>query len=532
MDDEFRVKELLGDLLALPYPSYFLLLGPPGSGKTTLATSALPSNVPLHSLPLSILHSPTSGAAHAALTALFARVASATPAVLLLDNIDDLAPSGAHTPALASLSSALDALALDPSARGLVILATASHAHNIHASLLRRDRFAPRNTLALRAPSWAARRAALAFAFTSAGDDRLLDDVASRTPGFLPADLTTLVSVARSSALREGRDLAPALLSATGAVRPAALRAGGGAAWRPLAWRPASVERLRGVDGAVETVRGILRGVFARGAPTKLGPVKGVLICGPTGCGKSVLSQGVLSFLDRGQANGFVLEAAEIIGAVVGDTERRLKGLFGLARAAAPAVLVVENVEMLAPKRGGSGDGGGGSRSGTAAFERILSTLLVELDGVGGIDKAGSDEDGSAPPVLLVATTGEKSRVDPALLRPGRLEVHVEMKYPSRNARIDLLRTFIRRSAPELLRDEEDNVDGWIKTLADATAGWSAVQIEGACSEAILSAMREHLKSIGETSNLHDDCGTLAVGEKSTVDLKRSHFDGIKTQLA
>lgn len=531
MDDEFRVKELLGDLLALPHPSYVLLLGPPGSGKTTLATSALPSNVPLHTLPLSILHSPTSGAAHAALTALFARVASATPAVLFLDNIDDLAPSGAHTPALASLSSALDALSLDPSARGLVILATASHAHNIHASLLRRDRFAPRNTLVLRAPSWAARRAALAFASTSAGDDRLLDDIASRTPGFLPADLATLVSVARRSARSEGRHLAPALLSATSAVRPAALRAGGGAAWRPLVWRPASVEHLRGVDGAVETVRGVVRGVFTRGAPAKLGPVKGVLICGPTGCGKSVLAQGVLGFLDRGQVNGFVLEAAEIIGAVVGDTERRLKVLFGLARAAAPAVLVLENVEMLAPKRGGSADDGGGSRSGTAAFERILSTLLVELDGVGRIGKGGSDEGGSEPPVLLVATTGEKSRVDPALLRPGRLEVHVEMNYPSRSARIDLLRTFIRRSAPDLLRDEEYNVDGWIKTLVEATTGWSAAQIEGACTEAVLSAVRKHQGSIGETGSLQHDFGTLAVGERSKVELKRSHFDGVKTQL-
>jgi transitional endoplasmic reticulum ATPase len=489
--------------LALPYASAVLVTSPPGGGKSALAArAAAATGRPVLPLPHALLTSSIAGDVEPAVDAFFARLAAAAPATVLLDDADAAAPAAAAAPAdlraLAALHAAFDEFALDPDgSAGIVVLATASYPRDLHPSLLRAGRFG--DVIALGAPGWARRRAVLASAAAAdgctggSGVDSLHDDIASLTPGFLPADLVSLIAAAELAARREApqrQPLAKHMLDVVASVRPTLLTSAG-TSWRPIPWRPGATDELRGLAPQIRTLAGCMRASFRdprtaarESGPARaldaLGAVAGVVLHGPPGSGKTSLAWAASSLVRRGAVNAFRLDSAEIVGAVVGAAEQKLRALFALARSAAPTVLVLENIEVLAPSRGTQqGDDNEPSNSATAAFQRLLSTFLIELDGVA--RSAG----GTSENILLVATSGDISRVDPALLRPGRLEVHIELVYPDETARAELFDAFCSRSAPHL-RDA-----GWLRALARETEGWSAVDVHGACTEAVMRRVRE-----------------------------------------
>jgi SpoVK/Ycf46/Vps4 family AAA+-type ATPase len=197
-------------------------------------------------------------------------------------------------------------------------------------------------------------------------------------------------------------------------------------------------------------------------------PPAGVLLHGPTGCGKSALAAalggvanavaaaaavaGVCATADgatgsRGGAGVSLLrfQCSLMLGRWLGDSERAIRAAFAAARALAPCILVLDAVDVIGSARAGGAGGGTGSGSGgeVTVQDRMLSTLLNELDGVGSRGGEDATAASSAPPgsrgsgagVLVVATTGSAVALDAALLRSGRLDVHVAVHPPTAHDR-------------------------------------------------------------------------------------------------
>lgn len=184
-------------------------------------------------------------------------------------------------------------------------------------------------------------------------------------------------------------------------------------------------------------------------------PCSGVVIQSPPGCGKTALSNWLVRE-GREHFKCISVSCAELVDKVVGASEQKLSNIFAVARLHAPCFLLLENIDCILGKAANDddfpgGDGGGGSkrslqRTSHHALDRILSTMLVELDGIqkssdremaSALDFAGADAvsanivAGKDSSVVVIATTSDMSLLDGALLRPGRLEEHVFIKAPT-----------------------------------------------------------------------------------------------------
>src|SRR5215204_5578670 len=147
-------------------------------------------------------------------------------------------------------------------------------------------------------------------------------------------------------------------------------------------------------------------------------PPRGVLLYGPPGCGKTYLVKAVAG---TGQANVLSVKGAELLSKWVGESERAVRELFRRAREAAPTLVFLDEIDALAPIRGQATDGG--------TTDRVVAALLTELDGVEPLRN-----------VVVVGATNRPDLVDPALLRPGRLERIIYVPPPDAEARAAILR--------------------------------------------------------------------------------------------
>lgn len=546
--DDF--SSFLSKELALPHASGILVCGPPGSGKTTLCVrAAAATGRPMIHLSHDILVAARAGEIEAAVECFFASALQAAPVIVLLDDVDTVAPAETGGPAdlrsVAALDGVLDSLELDKEgSSGLVLLATASYPSMIHPSLTRRARF---NTVVeIRPPDWSSRRTFLNAALrdiiaassksecgienshdsstdldSASMTERALDELSSLTPGFLPADLTALLSRALWSyrnALGENSsctvtDLLLLAKRVLPAVQPV-LMTSAGSSWRWVPWTENALNILCGLDREVELISGCIRSAFQAvgdlSSPRSrvlnaLGPIPGAVVYGPSASGKTALARLAPSFLPRGTVNCFCVESAEIIDCHIGAPERKLRALFALARATAPTILIFENIDVLAPRRQSLSDDSSSSSSATT-FHRILSTLLVELDGIVAhkkhIPRSGSSNrqalnGGPSNNTFVIATTHELSSVDSAILRPGRLEMHVKLNFPGLLARKDLLLRSLSRttglcgeSSPCWIK--MDNIEQTcLDDIANKTVGWSAADLRALCEEAVLQCIRD-----------------------------------------
>jgi len=192
-------------------------------------------------------------------------------------------------------------------------------------------------------------------------------------------------------------------------------------------------------------------------------PPRGVLLYGPPGCGKTYL---VKAIAGTGKANVLSVKGAELLNKWVGESERAVRELFRRAREAAPTLVFLDEVDALAPTRGQSTDGG--------TTDRVVAALLTELDGVESLRN-----------VVVIGATNRPDLIDPALLRPGRLERLVFVPPPDGEARAAILRA----SAKSVPLDGAVDLD----ELGAELEGFSAADCAALIREAALSAMRESL---------------------------------------
>ena len=482
----FRRPELLTRLGGSPRLGV-LLAGAEGVGKATLvrsAAAAVGARCVELAAPAVAALEPASASTrvHDVIGTARAAARSDAPAVLLLTDVDALLPA-TDPPPLATL--VLDALRAAITTSYFALVATSSSPESVDPRLRAPD-LADRE-LGLPLPDLRARtellRRLLVDVPTADGID--LKAVAERTPGFVAADLVAVRrEAAVTAALRHGAGPAasagtdtveePArvtqqdLLDAVGAVRPismsssASLQTGG--------------ITLDQVGDMVEVKQALTEAVlwplrypdsFAR---LGVDPPRGVLVYGPPGCGKTFLLRALAG---TGQLNVLAVKGAELLDKYVGESERAVRELFRRAADAAPALVFLDEVDALAPRRGQSSDSG--------VADRVVAALLTELDGAQPLRD-----------VVVVGATNRPELIDPALLRPGRLERLIYVPPPDAAARADILRA---AAAHTPLSPDVD-----LDALGAELEGYSAADCTAVLREAALTAMRESLEATEVTA--------------------------------
>jgi transitional endoplasmic reticulum ATPase len=504
-----RVREMIE--LPLKYPEVFLhlgieapkgvlLYGPPGTGKTLIARAVA------HEVGVQFFHvngpeiiDKLYGASEAHLRNMFKEAERVAPAIIFIDEIDAIAQKRSalsgekqlERRVVAQLLALMDGL----KSRGqITVIAATNMPDELDPALRRPGRFD--REIEIGVPDTEGRREILEI--HSRGmpltEDVSLTQLARVTHGYVGADLAALCREAAMSALRRLLPDVDYDEARIPSEKLAALRVERDdfeaclAEIQPSALREISVEvpNVRWDDvGGLDEVKGLLseaviwpmihRDLFEAAG---VRPSRGIVLYGPPGAGKTLLAKALAG---ESEANFIAVKGPQLVSMWMGESERAVREIFRKARQAAPAIIFFDEIDALAPARGGDT---------SQMSERIVAQLLTELDGVE--DRKG---------VFVLAATNRLDRVDPALLRPGRFDSLVELKAPGASERLAILKVHTRRMP---LAEDAD-----LEALAKASEGLVGADIEALCREAAFAAIRElvaaNQKPVGESRKAASD---------------------------
>jgi len=479
--------ELFGRLGIDP-PRGVLLYGPPGTGKTLIAR-AVANEVDAYFEAISgpEIVSKYKGESEERLREAFDRAAANAPAILFVDEIDSIAgtrdeEADMENRVVAQLLTLMDGLA---ETERVIVVGATNRVDAVDPALRRGGRFD--REVEIGVPDESGRREILAVHTREAplADDVDLASLAARTHGFVGADLASLVREAALTALRTDRDPlrieAADVEHALAAVEPSAMRA-------YVSERPTvDFDDVGGLADAKARLREAVQWPLAYGPlfeAAATDPPTGVLLSGPPGTGKTLLARAIAG--ETG-VNFVSVAGPELLDRYVGESEQAVRDLFDRARQTAPSIVFVDELDAVAGRRGESHE----------VTERVVSQLLTELD-------AAAEN----PNLVVLAATNRPDAIDPALLRPGRLEHHVEVALPDAAARREILA--VHASDRPLAADVD------LDAVAAATEGASGADLAALVRDASLRAIREVASTVDPDS---------AADRAEDVLIERRHFD-------
>eukprot|EP00956_Cyclotella_meneghiniana_P005834 scaffold7611_cov47-Cyclotella_meneghiniana.AAC.2 len=229
-------------------------------------------------------------------------------------------------------------------------------------------------------------------------------------------------------------------------------------------------------------------------------PSKGVLFYGPPGCGKTLLAKAIANECG---ANFISIKGPELLTQWFGESEANVRELFDKARAASPCILMFDEMDSIAKTRGSGGPGS------SEAGDRVINQILTEVDGVG-----------ARKNVFVIGATNRPDIIDPAVIRPGRLDQLIYIPLPDLASRLSIFKAALRKAPVD------PSID--IEILAKSTHGFSGADITEICTSASKLAIREailaeeeRLKKVA-AGELEEDEGKL--DPKDMIVTKR-HFN-------
>jgi len=233
-----------------------------------------------------------------------------------------------------------------------------------------------------------------------------------------------------------------------------------------------------------------------------MSPSKGVLFYGPPGCGKTLLAKAIANECG---ANFISIKGPELLTQWFGESEANVRELFDKARAASPCILMFDEMDSIAKTRGSGGPGS------SEAGDRVINQILTEIDGVG-----------ARKNVFVIGATNRPDILDPAVIRPGRLDQLIYIPLPDLKSRTAIFKAQLRKAPLD------PSVD--IEVLARSTNGFSGADLSEICTtasklairEAILAA-EERMKKI-ESGEIEEDDGSSEVSENMLIGKKHFNF--------
>eukprot|EP00960_Hanusia_phi_P059808 764295-Hanusia_phi.AAC.7 len=472
--------------LGIKPPKGLLMYGPPGSGKTLIARAvANETGAFFFLINGPEIMSKMAGESEDNLRKAFAEAEKNAPSIIFIDEIDSIAPKRdkvngeVERRIVSQLLTLMDGL----KARShIIVMAATNRPNSIDPALRRFGRFDREVDIGV--PDETGRMEVLRIHTKNMklSDDVNLEQVARETHGYVGADLAALCTEAALQCIREKMDVidledetidAEVLESmavsndhfrtALGSTNPSALRETvvevPNVTWDDIGGLEATKRELQ------ETVQYPVM-YPEQFAKFGMNPSRGVLFYGPPGCGKTLLAKAIAN---ECQSNFISIKGPELLTMWFGESEANVREVFDKARQSAPCVLFFDELDSIARARGSSGGDAGG------AGDRVMNQLLTEIDGVG--EKKN---------VFIIGATNRPDIIDPALMRPGRLDQLVYIPLPDYASRVDILKACLRKSplAKDISIDE----------IARATEKFSGADLTEICQRACKYAIRESIE--------------------------------------
>jgi len=474
--------------LGIDPPKGVLLYGPPGTGKTLLAKAvANESDANFYYIGGPEIISKYVGESEEKLRKLFKEAEENAPSIIFIDEIDAIAPKREEVVGevekrlVSQLLTLMDGL----KARGeIIVIGATNRPDSLDPAIRRPGRFD--REIEIGVPSKQDRKEILQIHTRNMPleEDVNIKELAEITHGYTGADLSFLTKEAALKALRrmlpviniEEETIPQEILEKLKVNKKDFLDAM--KEIQPSALREIYVERpnIKWADiGGLEDVKKTIKEAVELPLKNpkifeKMGvrPLKGILLYGPPGTGKTLLAKAVAN---ESEANFIAINGAQILSKYVGESEKTMRELFKKARMASPCILFIDEIDAIAPRRSGRGEGG------TLVTERVVDTLLTEMDGLREMKE-----------VVVIAATNRPDILDPALLRAGRFDRIIEIPPPDEKSRYEIFKIHTKQMPL--------NKDVDLKELAKITEGYTGADIENLVREAGMAAIREGAKTV------------------------------------